>query len=263
MSRVIAIANGKGGVGKTLTTINLAGEYAFQGKRVLVIDIDRQASLTHFFLEQLLDDSGNVPSPTLYNVLAREVPLADVIRPTPFKQLFVAPAHERLRHMSMELNERGADGIYTLREAIQALTASGTAFDYILIDTPGEVGALTKNALAAADIVVCPVHPKDEITMASLPSCIELVNSVKRDYHQDLQVAGWLINNIDSRVRKQSDAERQVRDMGFPALETVIPGRVVISAAVNEGKPIQFYRKNDIAELYTRVINELEHAYVS
>jgi chromosome partitioning protein len=229
MGTVYAIANQKGGVGKTTTAVNLAACVAEAGYEALLIDIDPQANAT-IGLGLDKTDPG-----TIYDVLVGSADLADIVRPTGIDRLWVVPAGPDLAGANVEL-PRIAGSETRLREALAVGVRERYAF--ILLDCPPSLGPLTVNALVAADRVIVPVQA-EYFALEGLAGLLDTLSLVQRELNPWLTVAGMLLTMHDGRTRLAQDVEREVREH-FPELvfETVIPRNVRIGEAPSFGKPV-------------------------
>jgi chromosome partitioning protein len=228
MGTVYAIANQKGGVGKTTTAVNLAACVAEAGYESLLIDIDPQANAT---IGLGLDKTDPV---TIYNVLAGSAKLADIVRPTGIDRLSVVPAGPDLAGANVEL-PRIAGSETRLREALVDVREH---YAFTLLDCPPSLGPLTVNALVAADRVIVPVQA-EYFALEGLAGLLDTLSLVQRELNPWLTVAGMLLTMHDGRTRLAQDVEREVREH-FPELvfDTVIPRNVRIGEAPSFGKPV-------------------------
>jgi chromosome partitioning protein len=231
MGTVYAIANQKGGVGKTTTAVNLAACVAEAGYETLLIDIDPQANAT------LGLGIGKQSSRSVYNVLTGDVQLHEVIRETEIERLWIVPAGPDLAGAAVEL-PRVAGSETRLRDA---LSGARERFAFTLLDCPPSLGPLTVNALVAADRVIVPVQA-EYFALEGLAGLLDTVSLIQRDMNPHLSVAGMLLTMHDSRTRLAHDVEREVREH-FPELvfDTVIPRNVRIGEAPSFGKPVIHY----------------------
>jgi chromosome partitioning protein len=231
MGTVYAIANQKGGVGKTTTAVNLAACVAEAGYETLLIDIDPQANAT------LGLGIGKQSSRSVYNVLTGDVQLHEVIRETEIERLWIVPAGPDLAGAAVEL-PRVAGSETRLRDALSGVRER---FAFTLLDCPPSLGPLTVNALVAADRVIVPVQA-EYFALEGLAGLLDTVSLIQREMNPHLSVAGMLLTMHDSRTRLAHDVEREVREH-FPELvfDTVIPRNVRIGEAPSFGKPVIHY----------------------
>ena len=250
MSKVIAIAQHKGGVGKTVTTVNLGASLAELGKRVLVIDIDPQASLTQSF--------GNNPSElehSIYNALAQtDLPLDAVMLDTTVADLKLIPSHINLSVAEMEFSGRvGRERILTKK-----LDPIRDSFDFILIDCPPTLSLLTINALAAADSVILPIQC-ELLTVYGLKYLIDTIKLVREEVNPNLEIEGYLLTMYDGRTRLGDEVVQNIRlTFGSDVFDTVIRRRIILAEAPASGKPITSYaRASEGADDYRELAQEL------
>ena len=232
MSRIVAVANQKGGVGKTTTAINLAASIASRGYRTLLLDFDPQGNA-----------SSGVGYPrdkvelTVYDALCGEVSLEDVIRPTDITTLFVAPATTDLVGAEIELI--GAD--HRERYLANALVPVAPQYDYVVIDCPPSLGILTLNALVAADGVVVPMQA-EYFALEGLSALTATIEKVRAAYNPHLAIDGVLFTMFDGRMNLANQVRAEVtRHFGDKVLETVVPRNVRLSEAPSHGQPALLY----------------------
>lgn len=229
--RVFAIANQKGGVGKTTTAVNLAAAVAAAGYNTLVVDIDPQTNAT-VGLGQPRD-----LSPSVYDVLCGNCSAEDAVHATTVDCLWLMPAGRGLVGASVEL-PTVAGSEHLLRDALAPLRER---FALILIDCPPSLGPLTVNALVAADRVIVPVQT-EYYALEGLAQVLDTIDLIQRELNPRLTVAGMVLTMHDNRTRLGRDVERDVREH-FPGLvfETVIPRNIRISEAPSFGVPITLH----------------------
>lgn len=210
---VIAIANQKGGVGKTTTAINLSAALALEGKRVLLIDLDPQANSSLTFLDQRGIER------TVYELLTEpEVAYDDVIRPTSVPGLDVLPS--RISLAKFESKVIGDfDAPFRLKDRIEGLTR---LYEYIIIDTPPTLGLITVNALVASNYLIVPIQPS-YFALEGTDDLLETVEKVKARPNPNLKVLGVVITLLDKRTTLAKDIHDQIRQVfGDKVFETVI-----------------------------------------
>ena len=232
--RIIAIANQKGGVGKTTTAINLATALASVGRRVLIIDLDPQGNAsTGVGLERSQRGSG------AYSLLFGETSIEDAAQRTSIPRLSIIPSTLDLSGAEIELV--GADGReYRLRRALRSESVL-RAFHYILIDCPPALGLLTLNALVAADAVLVPLQC-EFYALEGLSYLTRTIERVKRSLNPDLDVQGVVLTMFDRRNNLSDLVAKDVRDhFGTKVYDTVIPRNVKVSEAPSHGKPVLLY----------------------
>jgi chromosome partitioning protein len=228
MGTIYAIANQKGGVGKTTTAVNVAACIAEAGYPTLLVDIDAQANATVGL------GIANDRAPNIYNVLAGTATLDEALVETAIENLTLVPAHPDLAGASIELpREPGSET--RLREAIGPMRGR---FAFVLLDCPPSLGPLTVNALVAADRVIVPVQT-EYFALEGLAGLLDTLQLIQRELNPRLAVAGMLLTMHDGRTRLARDVEREVREH-FPALvfETVIPRNVRVGEAPSFGRPV-------------------------
>jgi chromosome partitioning protein len=232
MSRIVAVANQKGGVGKTTTAINLAASIASRGYRVLLVDFDPQGNA-----------SSGVGYPrdkvelTVYDALVGEVTMEDVIRPTEITTLFVAPATTDLVGAEIELIGTESRERY-LANALAPIVAD---YDYIVVDCPPSLGLLTLNALVAADGVIVPMQA-EYFALEGLSALTATIEKVKAAYNPALQIDAVVFTMYDARTNLSNQVREEVEKFfGDKVLGTVVPRNVRLSEAPSHGKPVLLY----------------------
>jgi len=238
--RIMVVANQKGGVGKTTSTVNMAAALAQHGLRVLVVDLDPQGNASTALA---IDHHRGTPS--TYDALVDGVPLADVVQPSPeIDGLFVVPATIDLAGAEIDLVSMVARES-RLRKALLAyppLTAEGEdRLDYVLIDCPPSLGLLTLNALVAGEEMMIPIQA-EYYALEGLGQLIETVDMVKAHLNPGLEVSTILITMYDARTRLAAGVADEVRShFGPQVLRTAIPRSVRISEAPSYGQTVMTY----------------------
>ena len=232
LPRVVSIANQKGGVGKTTTSVNLGASLAEQGYRVLVIDLDPQGNAT----TGLGINARNLES-SIYDVLMTDLPLEDCIEATSLKNLFVAPATIDLAGAEIELVPAFSREM-KLKRAIDAVKDD---FDWIVIDCPPSLGLLTINAFAASDDVIVPIQC-EYYALEGLSQLVRNVGLVQSNLNPNLKVRGIVMTMYDARTKLSDQVQQEVRShFGSTVYRTVIPRTVRLSEAPSFGQPITVF----------------------
>ena len=245
--KIVAIANQKGGVGKTTTAVNLGSALAEMGHRILLVDLDPQANATSSFgLE-------GVEEISLYDPLLGEASITEKIFPTRRDDLFIVPADLDLAGVEVEI-ARMPDHLTRLAETLKPLQADGT-FEFVLLDCPPSLGILMSNALAAADELLTPIQC-EYFALEGLVKIVRLIEQVRGSgANKGLQLGGIVMTMFDGRTRLSAQVVADVREhFGERVYETVIPRSVRLSEAPSFGKTILEYDPNGVAATAYRAL---------
>ena len=253
--RILALANQKGGVGKTTTAINLGTALAAIGERVLIVDLDPQGNAS----TGLGIDRRNRSCST-YDVLIGAAPLRDAVVPTAVPRLHIAASTMDLSGLELELGS-ARDRAFRLRDAISALNAKATPdtdYTYVLIDCPPSLNLLTVNAMAASDAILVPLQC-EFFALEGLSQLLQTVEQVRSTLNPGLSIHGIVLTMFDSRNNLSNQVVADVRQfMGAKVYDTMIPRNVRISEAPSYGKPVLVYDLKCVgSEAYLKLATEV------
>jgi len=253
--RIIALANQKGGVGKTTTAINLGTALAAIGERVLIVDLDPQGNAsTGLGIDRRHRDCST------YDVLIGEAPLREAIVATAVPRLHIAPSTLDLSGLELELGT-ARDRAFRLRNAIAVLNenhAEGQDFTYVLVDCPPSLNLITVNAMAASDAILVPLQC-EFFALEGLSQLLQTVEQVRSTLNPNLSIHGIVMTMFDSRNNLSNQVVADVRQfMGSKVYDTMIPRNVRISEAPSYGKPVLVYDLKCVgSEAYLKLATEV------
>ena len=250
--RVLAIANQKGGVGKTTTAINLGTALAAIGETVLIVDLDPQGNASTGLGIERRDRRTST-----YDVLAANRPMREAIVPTAVPRLHIAPSTMDLSGLELEIGQQ-RDRAFHLRNALNALNTTGEAYSYVLVDCPPSLNLLTVNSMAAADAILVPLQC-EFFALEGLSQLLKTVDQVKTTLNPKLSIHGIVLTMFDARNNLANQVVADVRQfMGRKVYNTVIPRNVRISEAPSYGKPVLVYDLKCVgSEAYLRLATEI------
>lgn len=253
MADIIALANQKGGVGKTTTAVNLGAGLANLGNQVLLVDIDAQGNATSG-----VGIAKSSISKDIYDVLVNEEPIADVILHTSHKNLDIAPATIQLSGAEIELTAQ----IARETRLLDALKAIQDQYDFILVDCPPSLGLLTINAFTASNSILIPVQ-SEYYALEGLSQLLNTIQLVRKHFNPNLKIEGVLLTMYDARTNLGHQVNEEVKKyFKDNVYETIIPRNVRLSEAPSHGLPIMDYDpKSTGAKVYSQLAKEVAAAH--
>ncbi|MBZ6527908.1 ParA family protein [Aerococcaceae bacterium DSM 111021] len=249
MSKMIAVGNQKGGVGKTTTTVNLGAALATLGKKVLIIDSDSQGNATSG-----LGVERSALDASLYEVLIDQVPIKDVIVETSQENLSIVPSNIQLAAAELELvNIENRES--RMKEAVASIRLN---YDYILIDCPPSLGQLSINAFTASDTILIPVQA-EYYALEGLTQLLNTIRLVQKTYNRNFRIEGVLITMLDARTNLGFEVMEEVRKYFHEKVyKTVIPRNIRLSEAPSYGQSvIEYDPRSRGAEMYVELAKEV------
>jgi len=251
MENIVAIANQKGGVGKTTTAINLGASLAAADMRTLLVDLDPQGNAS----SGLGIRKGTYPKST-YDVIVHGESLESILRPTELETLVVAPASRELVGATMEL----AQAEDRHRRLVNALQPLADRYDYILVDCPPSLDILTVNALVAASSVLIPIQC-EYFALEGVSELMETIQQIRRTRNPNLTIEGVLLTMFDERTNLSRQVMEDLKGFfGDRVFSTLVPRNIRLGEAPSHGQPILLYDiKSKGAEAYIRLAKEIIH----
>ena len=243
---VVAIANQKGGCGKTTTAVNLSACLAVKGKRVLLIDLDPQGSATTHLAVRDFEN-------TMYEAMMADLSLSEIITPTEINSLDIIPADKRLGKAEMEIAGKSIARERILKPKVR----TQDAYDFIIIDTPPNLGFLTINAMVASDTVLVPIQT-EFFAIQGLSMILDLAKAISEGLGQDLKLR-YLLTMYDARTKMGKEVITRVKELlGDDVFKVVIPRSIKLAEAPSYGKPIHLIDPEaPAAKAYSQLAEEM------
>ncbi|MCO6431280.1 MAG: ParA family protein [Deltaproteobacteria bacterium] len=250
MTHVISVTNQKGGVGKTTSCVSLSAELALMGKRILLIDLDPQASASSGLSIDLLPAGED-----LYDVFFGRIPIRQVIRPSKIDRLYVVPSSKDLIGIEIELGKAPGRELILKSELAQVKKL----YDYIIIDCPPSSGLLTLNAIGASDYIIIPLQA-EYYALEGLSALMGTVQFVKQTFNQKLEILGVFLTMFDARTNLSNQVQAEARSYFKEVMfHSVIPRNIKLSESPSHGVPISLYDSESAgAKAYHQLAVELE-----
>lgn len=241
MTRIIAVANQKGGVAKTTTAICLASSLVSLNRSVLLIDLDPQGNASRGVGIDI-----SLLTKTIYDVLARKLDINRIIRRTVMKGLDILPSNLKLASIDTVIDKQDEKSFFLLKEAIATIKKE---YDYILIDCPPHLGILNQNAFVASDRVLIPVQC-EYFAMEAITQMLGSIRHIQNQYNPELGIEGFVFTMFDSRNRMSIEVSSEVRGLfKEKTFQTTIPRNIYLAEAASKGIPITIYKPKSAGSL--------------